>query len=46
MGLGLLHMKGSEVEGLIIFLGFIFSPAGIFKTYIDSERPTKVHSVF
>ena len=34
-GLGLLHMMGSGVEELIIFLGFIFSPAGIFRPYTE-----------
>ena len=33
-GLGLLHMRESGVEGLIIFLGFIFSPTGIFSLWL------------
>ena len=40
-GLGLLHMRGSGVEGLIIFLGFIFSPAGIFRPYIEFKETHK-----
>ena len=39
-GLGLLHMRGSGVEGLII-LGFIFSPAGIFRPYIEFRETHK-----
>ena len=34
-GLVLLHMRESGVEGLIIILRFIFSPAGIFRPYIE-----------
>ena len=40
-GLGLLHMKGSAVEGLTIFLWFIFSPAGIFRPYIEFRETHK-----
>ena len=40
-GLGLLHMRGSGVEGLITFLGFIFSPAGIFRPYIEFRETHK-----
>ena len=40
-GLGLLHMRGSGVEGLIIFIRFIFSPAGIFRPYIELRETHK-----
>ena len=40
-GLGLLHMRESGVEGLIIFLGFIFSLTGIFRTYIEFRETHK-----
>ena len=40
-GLGLLHMRGSGVEGLSIFLGFILSPAGIFRPYIEFRETHK-----
>ena len=36
-------MRGSGVEGLTIFLGFILSPAGILGYALSSERLTKVH---
>ena len=39
--LGLLHMKGLGVEGRIIFLGFIFSPAGILRPYIEFRETHK-----
>ena len=42
-GLGLLHMRESGVKGLTIFLGFILSPAGIFKPYIEFRETHKVH---
>ena len=34
-------MRGSGVEGLITFLGFIFSPAGIFRPYIEFRETHK-----
>ena len=34
-------MRGSGVEGLTIFLGFIFSPAGIFRPYIEFRETHK-----
>ena len=34
-------MRGSGVEGLIIFLGFIFSPTGIFRPYIEFRETHK-----
>ena len=40
-GLGLLRMKGSGVEGLIIFLGFILSLTGIFRPYIEFRETHK-----
>ena len=40
-GLGLLHMRGSGIEGLIIFLGFIFSPAGTFRPYTEFRETHK-----
>ena len=40
-GLGLLHMRGSGAERLIIFSGFIFSPTGIFRLYIEFRETHK-----
>ena len=40
-GLGLLHMRRSEVKGLIIFLGFILSAAGICRPYIEFRETYK-----
>ena len=36
-----MHMRGSGVEGLIIFLEFIFSPAGIFRPYTEFRETHK-----
>ena len=40
-GSGLLHVRKSGVEGLIIFLGFTFSSAGIFRPYIEFRETHK-----
>ena len=40
-GLGFLHMRGSGAEGLSYFLGFILSPAGIFRSYIELRETHK-----
>ena len=34
-------MMGSGVKGLIIFLGFVLSPAGIFRPYIEFRETHK-----
>ena len=34
-------MRGSGVEGLIVFLGFILSPTGIFRPYIEIRETHK-----
>ena len=34
-------MRGSGVEGLIIFLEFILFPAGIFRSYIELRETHK-----
>ena len=40
-GWGLIYMRGSGVEGLDLFLGFIFSPTGIFRPYIEVRQTHK-----